>query len=168
MLRAIKALYEEVVQSDNLTRLLPYLPDKLTAVTPTGETLKNPQELQAYFHKIWEMIGKAGTYQVKVDVEHTELYGDLALSYGTADELIRTAAGKEWRFPMLWTAVLRKDGEQWQMVRMHGSLDPLTNVFVTTQLRLTRWLYGGGGIVVGVGGDVVPGVWWRSRVSRRA
>lgn len=34
---------------------------------------------------------------------------------------------------------------------MHGSIDPLTNVFVMAQLRLTQWLYGAGGVVVGLG-----------------
>lgn len=150
-LRQIKTLYEQVVRSDDITPLLPYLPANLTAVTPTGEEVKGPQQLQAYFHGIWAMIGKGGTYQVKVNVGSTDFYGDIAVSSGTTDETVRSAAGKEFQFPMLWTAVSRKENEQWQVIRMHGSINPLSNVFVLAQLRMTKLLYGGGGIVLGLG-----------------
>jgi hypothetical protein len=33
---------------------------------------------------------------------------------------------------------------------MHGSIDPLTNVFVTTQLNTLKWIYGVGGLIVGL------------------
>jgi len=150
-LRKIMALYEEVVRSDDITKLLPYLPENLTAVTPTGEEVKGPQQLQAYFQRIWALIGKGGTYQVKVNVGSTDFYGDIAVSYGSTDELIRSAAGKEYQFPMLWTAVSRQENEQWKVIRMHGSIDPLTNVFVAAQLQMTKLVYGIGGGVVGLG-----------------
>ncbi|HWP57521.1 MAG TPA: nuclear transport factor 2 family protein [Candidatus Acidoferrales bacterium] len=149
-LRKIKATYEEVVRSEDLSRLFPHLGANLTAVTPTGDEVKGAQELQAYFKKIWELIGKGGTYQVKVNVTNTELYGDLALSYGTTDEFIKTAEGREYRFPMLWTAVARKENGDWKAIRMHGSINPLNNVFVNTWLNTTKWVYGGGGLVAGL------------------
>lgn len=149
-LRKIKAVYEEAVKSDDLTKLLPHLGANLTAVTPTGEEVKGAQELQSYFKSIWNLIGKGGAYQVKVNVTNTDLYGDIAVSYGTTDEFVKTAEGKEYKFPMLWTAVARRDGDSWKAIRMHGSMNPLTNVFVTTQLNATKWIYGGGGLIVGL------------------
>jgi ketosteroid isomerase-like protein len=149
-LRKLRALYEEVVKSDDLTKLMPYLPPSLTAVTPTGEQVKGPNELQEYFKKIWGMIGRGGTYQVKVNLGSTDLYNDIAVSYGTTDEFIKTAEGTEYQFPMLWTAVSRKENGAWKVIRMHGSIDPLTNVFVTTQLNTLKWVYGVGGLIVGL------------------
>jgi hypothetical protein len=78
------------------------------------------------------------------------LYGDIAVSHGTTDESIRTAAGKVYHFPMLWTAVSRKENDAWKVIRMHGSIDPLTNVFVMTQLNATKWIYGLGGLLLGL------------------
>ena len=162
-LRKIKALYEDVVGSDDITKLLPYLPANLTAVTPTGEEVQGPQELQAYFKRIWALIGKGGTYQVKVNVSSTDFYGDIAVSSGTTDERVRSAAGQEYQFPMLWTAVSRKEGEQWQVVRMHGSIEPLSNVFVAAQLHMTKLLYGIGGGVAGLTVGLLFHFWRRAR-----
>lgn len=149
-LRKIRGLYEEVVKSDDLTRLMPYLPPNLTAVTPTGEEVKGPKELEAYFKRIWGLIGQGGSYQVKVNVGGTDLYGDVAVSHGTTDEHVRTAAGREYKFPMLWTAVSRKDNDGWKVIRMHGSIDPLSNPFVRTELKATRWIFGLGGLILGL------------------
>ncbi|HXG52521.1 MAG TPA: nuclear transport factor 2 family protein [candidate division Zixibacteria bacterium] len=166
-LAKIRSLYEEVVKSDDLTRLMPHLAPDVSAVTPTGEEVKTPQELQAYFKKIWGMIGKGGSYEVKVHLTRTDLYGDIAVSHGTTDELIRPASGGEYRFPMLWTAVSRRDSDGWKVIRLHGSIDPLANVFVQAQLEAVKWAYGSGGLIAGIAlGMTVCFVWRRSR--RRA
>jgi len=162
-LRKIKAVYEEAVKSDDLTKLSPHLGANITAVTPTGEEVKGAKELQSYFKSIWNLIGKGGTYQVKVNVTNTDLYADIAVSYGTTDEFVKTAEGKEYKFPMLWTAVARRDGDGWKAIRMHGSMNPLTNVFVTTQLNATKWIYGGGGLIVGLVGGFLLRMFWRPR-----
>ena len=51
-LTKIRALYEEAVKSDDVSKLLPHMGANLTAVTPTAEEVKGGQELQAYFKKI--------------------------------------------------------------------------------------------------------------------
>jgi ketosteroid isomerase-like protein len=158
-LTKIRALYEESVKSDDISKLLPHMSAHLTAVTPTGEEVKGAQELQAYFKKIWDLIGKGGSYEVKVNVTSTDLYGDIAVSRGTTEELVKTADGKDYKFPMLWTAVLRREEGGWKALRMHGSMDPLGNVFVKTQMTALKWLYGGGGLIVGlIGGFILVGL----------
>jgi ketosteroid isomerase-like protein len=149
-LAKVRTLYEEVVQSDDLTKLAPYLHPELTAVTPTGMQVKGPQELQAYFKKIWGLIGKEGRYQVKVNVGETAIFGNIAVSYGTTDEFVRTAGGREYQFPLLWTAVSHKEKGQWKVIRMHGSIDPLHNAFVNDQLKMSKITYGLGGLVLGL------------------
>jgi ketosteroid isomerase-like protein len=162
-LRKIKAVYEEALKSDDLTKLFPHLGANLTAVTPTGEEVKGTQQLQSYFKSIWGLIGQGGTYQVKVNVTNTDLFGDIAVSYGTTDEFVKTAEGREYKFPMLWTAVARREEGAWKAIRMHGSMNPLTNVFVTTQLNATKWIYGGGGLIIGLAVGFLLSMLWRSR-----
>lgn len=149
-LAKLRAIYEEAVKSDDLSKLFPHLAGNFTAVAPTGVAVKGPQELQSYFKSIWDLIGRGGAYQVKVNATNTEFFGDIALSYGTTDEFVKTAEGKEYKFPMLWTAVSRREEGGWKAIRLHGSMDPLSNVFVKTQLQATKWIYGGGGVVVGL------------------
>ena len=146
----IRGIYEEAVKSDDLSKLFPYLAGSFTAVAPTGVEVKGTQELQSYFKGIWDLIGKGGAYQVKVNATDTVFYGDIAVSHGTTDEFVKTAEGKEYKFPMLWTAVSRREDGGWKAIRMHGSIDPLNNVFVKTQLNATKWIYGGGGLIVGL------------------
>lgn len=149
-LAKLRAIYEEVVKSDDLSKLFPHLGGNFTAVAPTGVQVKGTQELQSYFKGIWDLIGKGGVYQVKVNATQTDFYGDIAVSYGTTDEYVKTAEGKEYKFPMLWTAVSRREDGGWKAIRLHGSMDPLGNVFVKTQLDATKWIYGGGGVIVGL------------------
>jgi hypothetical protein len=51
---------------------------------------------------------------------------------------------------MLWTAVSRKVEGDWNVIRMHGSIDPITNVFVMTELKAAKWIYGLGGLILGL------------------
>jgi hypothetical protein len=43
--------------------------------------------------------------------------------------VIKTAEGREYKFPMLWTAVAQRDKGQWKALRMHGSIDPTDQCF---------------------------------------
>ncbi len=153
-LRRIRETYEQVVQSNDLSKLMPYLAKDFTAVTPTAEQVKNPAELQGYFKRVWELIGKGGIYNVKVNVDQTDLYGDIAVSRGTTEEFIRSSIGNEFKERGFWTAVSQKQDGEWKVIRMHGSINPLTNSFVThfraVELRTTKWVYGLGGLILGL------------------
>ena len=65
---------------------------------------------------------------------------------------------------MLWTAVSRKEKDEWKVIRMHGSIDPLTNVFVVTQVNTVKLVYGLGGLILGL----VVGILIRFIRSRRS
>jgi ketosteroid isomerase-like protein len=149
-LRTIKAAYEEAVNSGDLSKIAPYLDKNVTGVMVTGEAVEGLEGLESYWKKIQTLIGPGGSYQVKVNVDKTDLFTDLAVSRGNTEDLVRLPAGKELTFSSFWTAVCRKDNGKWKVLRMQASMDPVQNVFVSSRLKLTKFFYGAGGFAIGI------------------
>lgn len=150
-LRAIRAIFEDAVNTRDIDKLAPILDDGITGVPVTGEEVRGMDGLRAYWRKVWEMIGEGGSYRVEVHPELSSLYGDLAVARGSADERVVTDNGREFRYTSHWTAVARRvaDGT-WKVLRMHSAMDPVNNPFVAAQVRASRIAYGAGGLVLGL------------------
>lgn len=106
-----------------------------TGVMVTGEPVAGLVGLEAYWNKIQGLIGPGGSYQVKVNVDKSDLYGDLAVSSGTTDDTVRLASGKELRFNSLWTTISRKENGEWKLIRLQATMDPVENVFISMRLN---------------------------------
>ena len=149
-LTRIKEAYEQGVNSGDLSKFQPYLAHDFDGVIVTGEPVKSFQDLVAYWNKIKDMIGPGGKYECKLNVERTDIFGNIAVSRGTTDEYAATASGREYRFHEQWTAVCRKENGAWKVVRVHGSMDPLGNIFVATEKKWIRIGFGVGGFAAGL------------------
>src|SRR5688572_24968996 len=149
-LRQIKAAYEEAIRSDDLSKIQPYVAANASGVMLTGEEVKGLDGLREYWAKIKKLMGPKGRYEVTLNPNRSELFGDLALAHGSTEDVVRTDVGKVYRFSSLWTAVCRKENGQWKVIRMQGTMDPLTNPFVNTRVQLAKVVYGAGGIALGL------------------
>jgi len=163
-LRVIKASYEEAVNTGNLSKLAPYASKDVTGVMVTGEAVQGFEGLQAYWKKIQDLIGPGGSYQVNVNVDKTDLVGDVAVSRGSTAETVRLPNGKELKFSSLWTAICRKEGGAWKVTRMQATMDPVNNVFVATKLNTAKLLAGVGGLLLGAVLVVLTALLRRKRV----
>ncbi len=161
-LRKIKAAYEEAVNTDALPKFEPWLGKDATGIMITDEEIHGFAEMQAYWLRIKALLGSGGSYTVKVNVDQTDLLGDVAVSRGTTDDTAKTARFGSVNFHSHWTAVLRKDGGEWKVLRLHGSMDPLENPFVVARAASRSLAFGGVGVVLGF----VLG--WLSRFVGRA
>lgn len=149
-LRQIKAAYEDAVNHDKVAAFAPHLAADATGVMLTDEEISGAAGLEAYWQKIKTLIGPGGSYRVAVNVGKTDLHGTVAVSRGTTSDEVKTAAGKEFRWQSHWTAVLVQDGGAWKVTRLHASMDPLHNPFVTATATVTHWIYAGGGALAGL------------------
>ena len=149
-LRKIKAAYEEAVNTDAMQKLEPWLGKDVTGVMVTDEEVHSFAELQAYWLRIKALLGSGGSYTVKVNVDKTDLLGDVAVSRGTTDDTAKTARFGSVNFHSHWTAVLRKDGGEWKVLRLHASMDPLENPFVTARTASRSLAFGGAGVALGL------------------
>jgi ketosteroid isomerase-like protein len=148
-LRMIRTNYEEAVNSGDLSKIQTNLSKEVTGVMVTGEPVVGFDELVAYWKKIQTLIGTGGTYHVTVNVDKTDLFGDVAVSHGTTEETVRLANGKELNFSAFWTSVCHKEDGAWKVVRMQATLNPIDNVFVALQLKKAKLIYGVVGFIAG-------------------
>ena len=149
-LRQIKAAYEEAIRSDDLSKMAPYVAPNATGVMLTAEEVKGIDGLKAYWGKIKDLMGPGGRYEVTVNPNRSDLFGDTALAHGSTEDIVRIGSGKVYRFSSLWTAVCRKENGQWKVIRMQGTMDPLTNPFVNMRVQFNRIAFGTGGLVLGL------------------
>jgi len=149
-LRKLRTAYEEALNSNQVEKLKPILAENFTGVMITAEEVKGFEELQAYWKKVWGLIGQGGRYQIKVNTDQTDFFGDISLSRGKTQELVQTGAGKEFRFGANWTAICQKRNGEWKILRVQGAMDPLENTFVVDTVRITKTFYGVGGLLLGI------------------
>lgn len=165
-LRQLKTLYEQAVNEDKLDLLAPHLDAAFTGIMLTSEPVVGLEGMKAYWRKMKDLMGSAGSYRVSVSYEPAQFYGDIATARGTTSDVV-TMPGKEFRFASHWTATCRKQDGAWKILRIHASMDPLGNPFVTSWLQAARGLFGAGGaaagLLVGGGLGVVLG---RRRAAR--
>jgi ketosteroid isomerase-like protein len=149
-LKELVGVYEMAIDNSDPNVLKPYLAADFTGVMVTGEEVASLESLDAYWNKIQGYLGDGGKYTVKVNVpEPATIIGDLAYARGTTDDLAVTSDGKEYPFEGFWTAVCRREGDSWKIVRIHGSMDALTNIFAMTSLQRASTYAGVIGGVVG-------------------
>jgi ketosteroid isomerase-like protein len=149
-LRMIRTNYEVAVNSGDLSKIKGDLSKDVTGVMVTGKSVEGYDGLVAYWKEVQTLIGTGGTYHVTVNVDKTDLFGDVSVSHGTTDETVRLSNGKELDFSAYWTAVCHKEDGQWKVLRMEATLDPVHNVFVSLQLDKAKLMYGIGGLVSGI------------------
>ena len=148
-LRMIRTNYEMAVNSGDLSKIENDLSTNVTGVMVTGKAVEGYDGLVAYWKDIQTLIGTGGTYHVIVNVDKTDLFGDVAVSRGTTDEAVRLSNGKELDFSAFWTAVCHKEGGTWKVFRMEATLNPVDNVFVSLQLKRAKLIYGIVGFIAG-------------------
>jgi uncharacterized protein (TIGR02246 family) len=149
-LRTIKAAYEEAINSKDPSKMAPHLATNVTGVMVTGDVVEGFQGLEAYWKKIQALIGEGGKYQVKVNTDKTDLFGEVAVSRGNTEDVVTLANGKEFKFGSRWTAVCHKETGGWKVIRMQATMDPVDNVFTSARLKTTKFVYGGAGLAAGV------------------
>lgn len=149
-LRMIRTNYEDAVNSGDLSKIKNDLSKDVTGVMVTGRSVAGYDGLVSYWKEVQSLIGTGGTYHVTVNVDKTDLFGDVAVSHGTTDEAVRLPNGKELDFSAFWTAVSHKEDGTWKVVRMEATMNPIDNVFVSLQLKKAKLIYGIGGLVAGI------------------
>ncbi len=148
-LRVIKAAYEEACKTGDPGKLAPHLAKEATGVMVTGEEVLGLDGIKAYWTKIQSLMGPGGTYTTTVNVDTTEVFGDLAVSRGVTDDVVRVAGAKELKFSSRWTAVCRRENGAWKIYRMQASLDPIENVFIASRVTGAKLTFGIAGGVIG-------------------
>ncbi len=149
-LRELRAIYEKAIAERDLDALKPHLADDFSAVMITADEVKGFEGIVAYWGKVEEFIGEGGTYQVSVDPDDSIFEGNLAIAKGRALEKVKLGSGRQLEFTSRWTAIARKQGSAWKLVRIHATIDPVSNPIIDSLQRAKIWSVGGAGLVIGL------------------
>lgn len=166
-LRRLKSGYEEAVRNNRIDALAPYFHSDFHGVMVTGRAVNSFADVQQYWRDIRGLIGEGGTYTTTVNPERSLILGDVALARGTTDDVIKTNDGQEYRFSVLWSATLQKDGGSWKIRTIQGTMDPVGNPFVREfGKRLVVRVSSAVGAASLVLGALLGAVWQRRRAAR--
>ena len=95
------------------------------------------------------------------------ILGDVALARGTTADVVKTSNGQEYRFSALWTATLQKEGGNWKIRTIQGTMDPIGNPFVREfGKRLVVRVSSAVGAATLIVGALIGAVWQRRRNAR--
>ena len=166
-LRRLKSGYEDAVRNNRIEALAPYFHSDFHGVMVTGRAVNSFADVQQYWRDIRGLIGEGGTYTTTVNPERSLILGDVALARGTTDDVVKTNDGQEYRFSVLWTATLQKDGGSWKIRTIQGTMDPVGNPFVREfGKRLVVRVSSAVGAASLVLGALLGAVWQRRRAAR--
>lgn len=149
-IRELKKIYEDALQNNKLDSLAPYISESFTGTVLSGEQIVGLAGLKSYNQKTRELIGEGATYTLKVVHQPGWMSGDVAVAYGSTEETVVTSKNNRFEYPASWSAVLRKEGGVWKLVRLHISLDPVRNPFADFFAWKKYQLYLVGALVVGL------------------
>ncbi len=130
-----KQAYEQSAKDRSAEPLKAMVDEHFTGVLMTlgaqgQESVTGLAGLQQHFAHLKDLIGN-GTYTLQVHPdEPTDAAGDMASVHGSLDCGIVTGQGAEYHLTNLWTAVFRRQGGQWKLLRLQESLDPVSNPLV--------------------------------------
>jgi ketosteroid isomerase-like protein len=140
-LRHLKAVFEEAVNTNNLSLLEPYLAKNFSIVMYTNRKFNDFEAFKAQWDITREQMLQGGSYRVTLDPELSDLHGDIAIAQGNSTNHMVTGDGQEYQFEARWTAVLEREQGNWKLVRAHSSISPFDNELLvsTVKSKLMTW-----------------------------
>jgi len=148
-LRELKSVYETAITTRDLAALKPHLASDFTAVMITADEVSGYDGILGYWKKVEDFLGAGGTYQVELVPNDTIFDGNIAIATGRANEHV-VRGGKTLDFVSKWTAVARKEGGDWKIVRIQASIDPVRNPIITALEGYKKWIAGVVALVAGL------------------
>ncbi|RYD67215.1 MAG: nuclear transport factor 2 family protein [Verrucomicrobiaceae bacterium] len=148
-LRKLRGIYEQAIAARDFSPLQPHLAADFTGVMITADEVKGYDGILAYWKQVEDYLGKDGTYKVTIEPDETTFEGNLAIAKGRALEQV-TRKGSAFDFTTQWTAIARKEGNAWKLVRIQASIDPVNNPIVASLQKMKLWITGGVAALVGL------------------
>ena len=163
-LQALKPVYEQFAREGNPALLKPHLDPEFTGVMVTGESVTGYDGVEKYWQYIWDLMGEGGQYTVTVTEDGPALFaGDLAIASGTTEDKVVTSVGKEFHFASRWTTIFRKREGEWKILRIHASMNPISNEFIAAQVTTVMMITGSIAAAVSLILGWLAHMFWRSR-----
>jgi hypothetical protein len=163
-LRALARTVKEAVNANRLDDLLPLLA-KGFSITMVDQTLvTQPGQIKEYFRRYFEApdaVLKSVRIEPEADVLTEFLDESTGVNRGSSTDTYTLRNGRQVVFRTRWSGTFRKYDDQWKIVNLHVGTNFLDNPLLQAA-EATRYLWGAGGLLLGVVAGGLGG-WWLTR-----
>jgi ketosteroid isomerase-like protein len=155
-LRDLKARAVEAVNKQDIDALVKDMAPDIVFTAMDNTMLKGADSIKGYYAKMFTGAGKlidSMTVTMEAD-DLSKLLADnqVAVATGSANAHFKMAIGKEFDWPLRWSAVLTRQDNAWSVVNAHFSGNAVDNPLITASQAVTSWIpwaMAVGGLVVG-------------------
>lgn len=155
-LRALKDRAVDAVNKHDKDALLKELAPDVAFTGMSNDVVHGLDKVQAYYDL---MLASPGRFikDMSLTVEADELShhyagNQVAVASGKADAHFKLMAGKEFDWPLRWTATLTRNDNKWSIVALHFSANAIDNPLLSAANSVTSWIAAGAalaGLVIG-------------------
>ena len=144
-LRAVKDRLANAANAQDFDALTEIVAPDGIITTMTNDVLRGPDELKSYMERMFtgdsRLIDSMTVASAEAD-ELSRLYGNnsVAVATGYVETRFKLAVGREFDWPIRWTAVLMKQGDRWLITQAHFSGNAIDNPVVAATSGLLAWL----------------------------
>jgi ketosteroid isomerase-like protein len=150
-LRALKDRAVNAVNTRNRDALLGEMAPNVTFTGMDNSVVSGLENLRAFYDKTFgseSSVIREMTLKVEPDAL-SQLHADnrIAVAAGKADAHFKLRGGREFDWPLRWTATLARNNDKWSIVALHFSGNAIDNPLMAEITRFNRWLAVAAGII---------------------
>lgn len=143
-LRTVRDAMQSALNERQLDRLLEHVADNVVFTTMNGDRVVGKEGIRQYFIQMLEgpdAVVKSVHAQFEVEAMSHLYNGNTAVAFGHSTDRYELSDGSAWTVTPQWSATLVRNGNRWEIVNFHYSVDMFDNPIINTQ---RKWLFGGG------------------------
>lgn len=118
----MRATVEQAFSEDTLELLFPLIDDEFSAVMLGEQEYSDFMQLKEDWGGLRDELLGSGKYEIDLRPQRSEILGSAAIAKGNALHQVMAEDGSWTEAESMWTAVCRKRGRSWKIVRIHASV----------------------------------------------
>jgi ketosteroid isomerase-like protein len=150
-LRKLRTEATTALNANNFDQLSPLLDKNFTIITVDNHKFSNLADFKSYWEKLFsgdKAVLKSIEVDPKADALTEFLSPDVGIVYGTSADTYHFTDGDTRKMDNRWSAVVRKNSNEWKIVSIHFSANIFDNPVLTQAKKCAYW-YGIAGIILG-------------------
>jgi len=137
---AIKAVYEQAVKEDKPELIEPLLDPQFTGVTFTAKEIEGYAGVKEFWEQTRGVLGEGGNATSELTVSPDVIMAhDIAIVHGSSRDILQSADKKFYKLTLRWTAIFRRTGGVWKVLRFQQSINPQNDLVLNSASRTAMW-----------------------------
>ena len=142
---ALKVILVDIQNALNvmdMDALLQPLAENVTISFMNTDVAIGKEQVRSYYDKMF--VGKNAPLKKSSTIASIDapavFQGDTAVAHGKAEDTYVIKNGDTYQFSTRWTATINKSADDWKVISLNFSINPLDNV-ILDELEMHLWVY---------------------------